>query len=64
MFIEFTERGRERETLICERNIIGCFPYTPQHGGGVGNGTHKVGMGPDSLWKPQPFGVQGDAPTN
>ena len=48
MFIDFRERGREREKHWCEKEtLIGCLPYTPQ---------------PKS--NPQPFSLRVDSPTN
>ena len=60
MFTDFRERGRERETLMWERNISQLPPiHTPTR-----NGTRNLGMCPDQEWNPQPFGIWDNAQTS
>ena len=62
MFIGFRERGmgRERETLIWERNINRLPPVHALNG----NQTHNLGVGTDRELNLQPFSAQDDASTN
>ena len=55
MFIDFNERGRERE-----RDIDQFFPLHAL----TRDRTHNLGMCPEWGSNPQLFGVQDNAPTN
>ena len=60
MFIDFREKGRERETLMWEKNINPLPPIrTP-----TGDWTCNLGMCPDQDSDPWSFGVWDDASTN
>ena len=52
--------GRERETLVWERNI----DWLPPECVSVGDGNCNLGMCPHQELNPEPFDVQDNAPTN
>ena len=61
MFIDFRERGRERETEREQEDIsVCCFPYMPL----TGNQTHNLGLCPDQEVNLQSFSIQDDTPAN
>ena len=55
-----SERERERETLMRERNIDQFPPMCAL----TGDRTHSIDMCPDWELNMQPFGARDDAPTN
>ena len=59
MFIGLTEREKEKESSMWDRNINQLPPlHAP-----TGIQTHSLGMCPDRGSNPQPWGAQDNAPT-
>ena len=60
MFIDFTDRGTEREKSQSERETsVGCLPHAPGQ-----DRTQNLGTWSDRESNLRPFDARDDAPTN